>query len=145
MLDFTGPGQYTDTPMGRPIMSVRSASVSPTTANFVVAYSPAEPSAATPPIEETLTMWQGWPSAIMRGRKVTSAFTTPPMFTPMIQSQSSKVACSMSPRMPMPALFTSTCTGPNTRSASSAAAMNPLRSVTSSLIACTCCPGRERK
>src|ERR1700733_9813165 len=88
ILDFTGPGRNTDTPIGRPTMSVRSASVRPTTANFEVAYRPTEPNAAIPPIEDTLTMWPGRPDANIRGRKVITPLITPPTLTPIIQSQS---------------------------------------------------------
>ncbi len=63
--------------------------------------------------------------------------TTPMMLTEIAQSQSLWVASQMPPRMPTPALLQTTCTLPNTFTASSAACRMQSLSDTSTCIAWT--------
>ena len=92
--------------MLRPDISVRSDSIMPTTANFVVAYTPSEP-ATMPADEDVAMMCAPSPCASMRGRKVRTPLNTPLMFTSMAQSQSCHDTLLSSAGMPTPALFTS--------------------------------------
>ncbi len=79
----------------------------------------------------------------MRGTTVMMPLITPPTLTPITQSQSAKVACSIGPMTPTPALLQSRSMGPSPAWTSSTARTQPSRSVTSSLTGHSTSSGRS--
>ena len=75
-----------------------------------------------PDIDAVFTMCAPSPCSSIRGTKVWMPLTTPPRLTESCQSQSSYVALCIGPNWLTPAVLQSSWTGPNVRSASSAAA-----------------------
>src|SRR3990170_322345 len=140
---FTAPGQSTDTPMLVPSRSCSSASLSATTANFVIEYGPRRYSRLTwkPPMEAVFTTWPPSPCRRTRGRKWRMPLITPRTLTPMIQSHSrSSTDSRVRPPSSTPALLNTRCTLPSSDSNSAAAARTASRSETSSRLACARTP-----
>src|SRR5262245_15688010 len=115
-------GHSTDAPMPWSRSSTKSASVSPTTANFDAQYTPSQRMPTSPAIEAVLITWPPWPCSISRGTNVCTPFTTPQKFTPMVKSQSLRVDFAIGPKVAMPALLQTRCTAPKRRNVASASA-----------------------
>jgi hypothetical protein len=104
--------------------------VSPRTAHLLATYAPKRGRPCRPAVDEMLTI-EPPPARTIDGVTVFMPRNTPCTLTRSTRSKSSSVVLSSAWKCRMPALLTSTVTGPNAASAASTAACHWASSVTS--------------